>query len=113
MMWIAGLPEEKRIVAAAVARGYVVAAFSSQDRSGSRCWDVALPPDTTPDFKKVQVPAEISTSALSHSRRRNCAPSDLLCTMLSNFVFESGVEKQFVWIAPPAIVPARFRCAAA
>lgn len=77
-------------MAAAVARGYVVAAFSSQDRSDSRCWDVALPPELTPDFQKVHCPSNFPASALSHPRRRNCA-SDLLCTLLLTFIFLSVV----------------------
>ena len=34
-----GLPEERRIVQAALARGFVAVAISSADRVHSRCWD--------------------------------------------------------------------------
>lgn len=46
-----GLPEETAIVRAAVARQYVVVAISSADQAGSRCWDVAPPPQQTVDVK--------------------------------------------------------------
>lgn len=49
-----GLPEEKRIVAFAVARRYVVVALSSQDRKSSRCWDVVAPPKITTDMQKTK-----------------------------------------------------------
>lgn len=49
-----GLPEEKRIVATAVARRYVVVAFSSQDRRSRRCWDVVPPPRITADMQKTK-----------------------------------------------------------
>lgn len=49
-----GLPEEKRIVATAVARSYAVVAFSSQDRTFRSCWDVVAPPRITVDIQKTK-----------------------------------------------------------
>ena len=38
-----GLPEEQKIVRAALVRGYVAVAVSSEDRAKSRCWRIGLP----------------------------------------------------------------------
>lgn len=48
-----GLPEEVRIIEAALAEGYIVVALSSQDRVHSRCWDTGWPPELSIDIQKV------------------------------------------------------------
>ena len=48
-----GLPEEVRIVEAALAEGYAVVALSSQDRTRIRCWDTGWPPEDSADIPKV------------------------------------------------------------
>ncbi|KAK3273595.1 hypothetical protein CYMTET_18173 [Cymbomonas tetramitiformis] len=47
-----GLPEEKRIVKAALRERYIVIAISSSDRYGSRCWQTAVD-DTNQDAQAV------------------------------------------------------------
>ena len=52
MCW-PGLPEETGITDAALAAGYIAVALSSQDRTGSRCWDASWPPEHSMDIPKV------------------------------------------------------------
>ena len=44
------------MVQAALKRGYVPVAFSSADREGLQCWDVAWPPESSPDINRVCQP---------------------------------------------------------
>ena len=52
-LFCAGLPEEGRMVQAALKRGYIPLAFSSWDRDGMQCWDVDWPPETSRDINRV------------------------------------------------------------
>ena len=55
-----GLPEEARIVRAALARDFFVVALSSADRRGSRCWDLASAPDSPAgDFARARAVVQI------------------------------------------------------
>ena len=65
MLCCPGLPEEVRITVAALAGGYIAVALSSQDRTGSRCWDTGWPPEQSRDIPKVGQ----STLAVHHSIR--------------------------------------------
>mmetsp|Transcript_34601 Transcript_34601/g.75629 ORF Transcript_34601/g.75629 Transcript_34601/m.75629 type:complete len:583 (-) Transcript_34601:169-1917(-) len=48
-----GLPEQRKIVRAAVSRNYAVFAISSRDRIHSRCWQVSLDLDGNEDLRTV------------------------------------------------------------
>jgi hypothetical protein len=47
------LPEEQRIVKFLLAQGHAVVAFSSQQRTGSRCWSNVFPATTNPDVQHI------------------------------------------------------------